>query len=145
MLLPRERTFNWVYIFLIMFAINFGSILISQWLMETAVDWYGMAGYGLISLVIAALICLGYFGLYVYALGLIIADFVGIVNMFYVSVADKGDVWTGIISIFMFLFIILIGMLTSLLIELIFRFKGNKINEDKQITKKRKKRRHKKS
>lgn len=146
MFLPKTRSAEWLYVFLIVFAINLGAIEISRWIIEVPFNLLILAGFGLLSLIIGVLMCLGFFGMKEFTFAFMVTDFIAIINMFYTSLSHGNEGWIDLTSIYMFLFIIASGLIISLLIQItvwITRYynKENKVLKKKKLSK----RNHKKS
>ena len=117
--LPQKRSFSWVYVFFVSYIINFMSIVLSRNIIGSYFDAKAVIVFAIASLLISALICLGYFGLRVFSILFMITDFVAITNILYICANNKNEGWTDLTSMFVFIFMIILGFLIALLIQVI--------------------------
>ena len=117
MLLPIKKSFNWIYVFIIVFISNLLTLSGSLTLQNIAMNPRRIIGFAIITSIVSLIISLGYFGLRLFSATVIIADCAAIAYMYNIIMTNRSPGWTDLVSIISFIVVIGFGVIVGAIIE----------------------------
>lgn len=117
-LLPDKYSKKWLLFFAALFLLSFiPFICLSQMLN------FSVVGVGILSLIVALVISIGgYLEAKVYFLTASVFDIIGIIYMLYIALNKTAEGWSDLVSIISYLFIVGIGIVLGVVIQVIMFF-----------------------
>lgn len=119
--LPEKKSIQWLKLALIIFAVNFISIIVSRLIVKVPLNFANLFAALIIAAVIATLGAAGYIGLRVFSM--IYQVFVGlaIFYMFYICIGKTSEGWSDLTSFIGYLVLVAIGFVIALMGEVVYR------------------------
>jgi len=129
-MLPNKKSFKWLYVFILVFIVNLIAMSAVQKLSNNALEIYIVFRFVLVTLIIGAIACLGYFGLRAFSYIFLISNVIGLGYMFFIAFSGRNG-WKDLSSIIGFLCILLIGVVIGMITQItlwllkVIRLKNN--------------------
>lgn len=126
--LPAQKAFNWIYVLAIVFMANLVTLLISRTLLNQTMTGGNIASFIGISLVVASIACLGYFGLEVFSMVVLAGNAMGIIYLFYIVLvlANVNRGWDDLTSLIGLLYFVVMGVFFGAIMQVIFMISAGK-------------------
>lgn len=119
MLLPNKKSKAWLIVWGMIFFINIGAILLGRYLVGASFNAENASNFLIISLLIATIISIGYFGPRLFSGLALAANIIGITYMLYISATKAADSWSDLVGIIGFLYIVAIGIGIAIVVQVI--------------------------
>ena len=119
MLLPKKDSQQWFLVFLISWFINIFALVITRYQVGFVFDYPTTLVFVSLSLLVASITSLGWFGLFAFTKTFMFFNLVAILNMFLITSQGIEDAFMGTTSLLNYIFFISMGTLAGLLIEVV--------------------------
>ena len=119
MLLPKKDSQQWFLVFLISWFINIFALVITRYQVGFVFDYPTTLVFVSLSLLVASITSLGWFGLFAFTKTFMFFNLVAILNMFLITSSGVEDALLGTTSLLNYIFFISMGTLAGLLIEVV--------------------------
>lgn len=126
MKLLQKRSPEWLYVLLAIFILNIASFVAYQLILDIPLSLSTLIGFKGLSIVIAIIASLGYFGFAVFSLSFIIADIIGLCYMFFIIITEKSNGWADLTSIAALATFLFVGIIVGILLQIIYFIFNNK-------------------
>ena len=146
---------SWLYIFIIVFLINFNALFITRIITNQPLDLIYLFWYFSAALLVSFVIALGIYGIKYFSIVVGFFNVIGILNMIYISIANLQGEWTGIVGFINYLTFVILGVIAGVGVQIVYNLKekdearqeeenkknksANKKNSTKKTNKKNKK------
>jgi hypothetical protein len=120
-MLPKKDSEMWFLVFSISWLLNLAAIVMSRYQVNAMFDMPTTFVYVILSLLVASVTALGWFGLLEFTKTFIFFNFIGIINMLYITSTGFTSGWADITSLLNYIFFVAIGVIAGLLIQM-FKF-----------------------
>lgn len=117
--IPEKRSHKWYFVMGGVFFINIAALLFSRLLVGQSITLKNAVGFGIISTIISFFVLPGFFGFQTYTLAVLLGNFTGITYMLYLILSRIKDGWADLTSIFSFLTLVVIGVVTGILAQIV--------------------------
>ena len=117
MLLPKKDSQGWFIVFLLVWFVNIVALVISRYQISFDFDYPTSLVFVSISLLVASIASLGWFGLTSFTKTFMFFNIIAIFNMLYITSVHPSDSFSEITSLLNYIFFIAMGTLAGILIE----------------------------
>ena len=117
--LPAKNSQSWFYIWAVTFVGNTLLLIISRALLNQEITAQNILGFSIVSFLITLFVLPGYFGWRLLSFGVLLGNIVGLIYLFYLILTVKNDGWIDLTSIFAFLSVVVIGLITGILAQIV--------------------------
>jgi hypothetical protein len=118
--LPQKYSIKWIYILVALFLLTFISMFIVTSILALSVSLENIGGFAILSLAVSLAIGIGgLIGAKAYFNIALIFNILGIIYMLTVSIFRTAEGWSDLISIISYLFVLAIGIVLGMLVQLI--------------------------
>jgi hypothetical protein len=118
--LPAEKSFKWIYVLGIVFAVNFATLLISRVLLNLTMTSANILAFAGVSLGIGLVVCLGYFGVEIFSLMVLAGNAMGVIYLFFIILTNASQGWSDLTSIIGLLYFVAMGVMFGFMMQLIY-------------------------
>ncbi|MEI6578854.1 MAG: hypothetical protein WCN92_05255 [Eubacteriales bacterium] len=119
--LPEKHSKKWGYLSIALLLFTFVSLIFVCKILNISIGTQNIIGFTLLSIFIATAISIGgYLGATAYLLTSLVFYVLGIIYMFYVSLNKTAEGWSDLVSIISFLTTVGIGVISGLIIQVIW-------------------------
>ncbi len=118
MLLPEKDSQKWFYVFLASWLVNLVALVVSRYQVNAILDNSTTFIFVVMSLLIASITVLGWFGLKAFTKTFLLFNVIGLVNMLYITGNLASEGWSDITSLLNYIFFVAMGVVAGLLVEL---------------------------
>lgn len=135
---PIKGSRQWFTVGVLIFIINFCLLLVGRFQLGVTLDVTMVIGFAVIALLTSLITFMGYFGLDVLAKVAILSNALGLTYMIYITTTNASDGWSDLTSLIAFLYMLIMGMLVGIFLQIIKSIYNN-FGNNKKISKKKKK------
>lgn len=115
--LPPRDSQKWFLVMLITWFINLGALVISRYQVGASFDVTVTMALASLSLLIAFITTLGYFGVDAFTKTIVFFDLIAIFNLLFITTTRAQDGWSDITSLLNYIFFLVIGVIAGVLIQ----------------------------
>ena len=116
----EKKSIKWLQVLLIIFSINILSFFTYQLVLDIPFDVSSIIGFKGISLAIAIISCLGYFGFLAFSITFVSSNIVGLIYMFFIIITDKNNGWADLTSIAGLFVFMIIGTSLGIIAQIVW-------------------------
>jgi K+-sensing histidine kinase KdpD len=138
---PKKDSEKWFIVFSLSWLLNLAAIIASRYQISYIFDMPTTFVFLIMSLLVASITMVGWFGLLDFTKVFILFNFFGICSMLYITSTGYTSGWADITSLINYLFFIAIGVIAGLLVQLTGQFLKKEVKKPaaKKKTAKKKK------
>lgn len=130
LLLPKPKSKKWLYVFLLVFIINFLALIIGQRILIPKLSFQNILSFFLLSIVISGISSFGYFGMEIFSPVFMLTNVISITYYFIILIKNNDTGWADLTSIISYLFVLAIGIILGLIGEGInYLIRSKKVND----------------
>jgi hypothetical protein len=124
---PGKKSNKWFFASAVLFLINILAILYSRSLLGLNLDSKNIIAIIGIAFVISLITSLGFLGLKILPITVIVGNVIGIAYMYYIILGNRAQGWNDITSLIALLYFVAMGIAFGGLMEIIYKIMGGNI------------------
>lgn len=118
--LPKKYSVKWIYILIALFLLTFVSMFLVTNILDLSIGFENIGGFAVLSLAVSLAIGIGgLIGAKTYFKIALTANIIGIIYMLTISIFRTAEGWSDLVSIISYLFILSIGIVLGMLVQLV--------------------------
>ncbi len=117
--LPAKGSSRWINVLAIVFIANIAALFISRALIGQTTTTANMAAFVGLSLGIAIVSCLGYFGFEVFSLLVLAGNLMGIIYLFFIILTNASQGWNDLTSLIGLFYFVAMGVVFGIMMQVI--------------------------
>lgn len=117
--LPVKGASHWIIVLGIVFAANIAALFISRALIGQTMTMANAGAFVGLSLAIAVVSCLGYFGFEVFSLMVLAGNLIGIIYLFFIILTNASQGWSDLTSLIGLFYFVAMGVVFGIMMQVI--------------------------